>query len=166
MDCCSQETCEVPESNLGCPRCGRAGRPVEEETVRAILKPGQSPQRIAPGGLRFCATPSCGVLYFGGGGWVADKGQAQVRVGIKETDDPVPLCYCFGHSRSDVVAEVAATGGSTIPDRIAAEVKAGRCSCETKNPSGACCLGEVRKAVTQALASNGPLPRWTEGEEV
>jgi len=29
-------------------------------------------------------------------------------------------------------------------------VKAGRCACEVKNPSGACCLGEVNKAVKDA----------------
>lgn len=152
MDSCSPDGCEIPETSRSCPRCGRAGRLVGEETVRAMLRPGLLPRRIGPGGLRFCATPSCGVLYFDGGAWTADKSQAQVRVGIKETDDPVPLCYCFGHTRADVVAEVASSGGSTIPERIAAEVKAGRCACETKNPSGACCLGEVRKAVKAALA--------------
>lgn len=69
----------------------------------------------------------------------------------------MPLCYRLGFTRADVRAEVATTGASTIPDRITAEVKAGRCACEVKNPSGRCCLGDVRKAVTEALADRqGP----------
>jgi hypothetical protein len=37
-----------------------------------------------------------------------------------------------------------------MPERITGEVEAGRCACEVKNPSGACCLGEVNKAVKEA----------------
>ena len=69
---------------------------------------------------------------------------------MKETDDPIPLCYCFNFSRADVRREVAETGSCSIPARITADVKAGRCACEVKNPSGSCCLGEVNKAVKDA----------------
>src|SRR5713101_2012113 len=51
---------------------------------------------------------------------------------------------CFNFSRADVRREC------TISARIAAEVRAGRCACEVKNPSGACCLGEVNRAVRDA----------------
>lgn len=27
------------------------------------------------------------------------KEMLTVRVGIKETEDPIPLCYCFGYDR-------------------------------------------------------------------
>ena len=45
--------------------------------------------------------------------------------------------------------ELASGGQCAIPTRIAAEIEAGRCACEIKNPSGACCLGEVNRAVEQ-----------------
>jgi hypothetical protein len=119
--------------------------------VRAILKPELAAPR-GDGAHRFCPNPTCDHLYFDGE-WVALKHDARVRVGLKESSDPVPLCYCFGFTRADVRAEVHATGKCSIPDRITAEVQAGNCACETKNPSGACCLGEVRKAIKEARAS-------------
>ncbi len=39
---------------------------------------------------------------------------------------------------------------------IAAEVRAGRCSCEVKNRSGRCCLGDVYRAVNDAMAVRAP----------
>ena len=52
------------------------------------------------------------------------------------------LC-CIG----PLLLTIARTGGCTIPERISAGIRAGRCACEVKSPSGACCLGEVRAAV-------------------
>ena len=150
---CEGPACEVQKKQAGtqapCPRCGAVGRVVGDETIQAMLE-----RSVANGLLalerRFCPTPSCDVLYYGADGRVVEKDKARVRVGMKETDDPVTLCYCFNFSRADVRREVAETGMCVIPARIAAEVKAGRCACEVKNPSGACCLGEVNKAVNDA----------------
>jgi hypothetical protein len=103
---------------------------------------------------RFCRTPTCEIIYYGVDGRIARKQDALVRVGLKETQDPIPLCYCFGFSRADVEREVAQTRSCTIPERITAEVRAGRCACEIKNPSGVCCLGEVRATVAEALLRN------------
>lgn len=151
--CCSSSKCEAPkptsEGQTPCPRCGAVGRPVRDETIQALLKPGLAASLLGVE-RRFCRTPSCDVLYYGADGRFVEKSAATVRVGLKETEDPVPLCYCFNFSRADVHREVAETGACTIPARIAAEVRAGRCACEVKNPSGTCCLGEVNKAVKEA----------------
>jgi len=48
--------------------------------------------------------------------------------------------------------ELAATGKSTVIDRIAAEMKADFCACEIRNPQGSCCLGNVKAAVKAAQA--------------
>jgi hypothetical protein len=154
--CCSGDNCAT--SNAGasagaaCPRCGAVGKIVGEQTILAILKPGHADALMAVE-RRFCRTPSCAVLYYGGDGRVVEKSVASVRIGVKETEDPIPLCYCFEFTRAHVRREVAETGDSTIADRIDAEIRAGRCACERKNPSGACCLGEVRKAVKEAKAA-------------
>jgi hypothetical protein len=66
-----------------------------------------------------------------------------VRVGSKKTADPIPVCYCFGFTRKNIQDEIAETGRSAIGERITAEVMAGNCACEVKNPSGKCCLGSV-----------------------
>ncbi|MFQ5597995.1 MAG: hypothetical protein ACE5GK_08095 [Nitrospiria bacterium] len=69
-----------------------------------------------------------------------------VRVGLKESKDPVWLCYCFDISRAMIRKALERRGQSVFGDRIRREVAAGNCACEIKNPSGRCCLGEVRAA--------------------
>jgi hypothetical protein len=78
-----------------------------------------------------------------------------IRVGAKEESDPIPICYCFGFTRKDIEDEIAETGCSAVADRISAEVKAGRCACEVKNPSGKCCLGEVTRTGNNRLRQIG-----------
>lgn len=101
---------------------------------------------------RCCDEPTREAFY-GADGQSVGKSAAVVRVGLKETADPIPLCYCFGVTRADIASEVAQKGDSDVPARITAEVQAGRCVCETANPTGRCCLGVVRKAVKAAQDS-------------
>ena len=75
-----------------------------------------------------------------------------MRVGIKETDDPVPLCYCFDYDRQAVREDIRGTGKTEIQRIITARVRAGECRCEETNPSGGCCLGNVAKTIKHALA--------------
>ena len=160
--CCKDSSCEAnkPKAETPCPRCGVVGRPVGDETLRAILKAGAAESLLGVE-RRFCRTQSCEVLYYGEDGRFVEKSAATVRVGAKETEDPVPLCYCFNHTLADIRREVQETGSSTVADRIAAEIRADKCECEVKNPSGACCLGEVRKAtkeVQEAIAGGERQP--------
>jgi hypothetical protein len=76
----------------------------------------------------------------------------RVRVCLKERIAPVPLCCCFGFDESDAREEIERTGQSTIPHRIAALVKQGMCACPAGNPSGACCLGEVNRAIKRLMS--------------
>lgn len=46
------------------------------------------------------------------------------------------ICYCFGHTASDIEQDVAANGKSTIMERIISEKKTGGCQCAVKNPKG------------------------------
>src|SRR5262249_11410510 len=139
-----------------CPACEQVGRPVGDATVRAMLDLERARSLLSVP-LRFCRTSSCDVLYYGPEGRVTRKQDARVRIGLKETQDPIPLCYCFGFGRADVEREIAQTGRCTIPERIRAEIRAGRCACEIKNPSGACCLGEVAAAVAEVRWRAGSL---------
>jgi hypothetical protein len=51
--------------------------------------------------------------------------------------------------------EIAASGKSTVVERIASEMKAGLCACEIRNPQGSCCLGNVKAVVKAALVAHG-----------
>lgn len=153
-DCCRTTVKpggQAPASS--CPQCGREGRPVDRITVQALLKPEM---RGAVNGSRylFCETADCPVVYYAADGVQFRKDQVRVRVGLKETEDPIPVCYCFGVTERMVHEEIRRTGRSTAAIRIRAEVKAGNCRCDVENPSGRCCLGEVIRAEKQAAAES------------
>lgn len=142
MDCCAKEKNE----QQSCPRCGSKSKKVSVITVRYMLKGSFQPQVQEKSSYRFCSSPTCLVVYFSE---IADdvftKNQLSERVTIKESDDPVPICYCFNFFRHDVEKEISETGKTTIPDFITAQVKAKNCLCEYTNPQGTCCLGNVRR---------------------
>ncbi len=66
-----------------------------------------------------------------------------IRVGTKEKEDPVWVCYCFDISKKMIQEEVEGHGHSVSKVRIRQEVADRNCECDIKNPSGRCCLGEV-----------------------
>ena len=144
-DCCGTAS-DAPK--VRCPRCEALGLPVGDATLSAMVD-ATSANRLRQG-ARFCRTRECPVVYFSASGEYVGAEAARVRIGLKVCTDPIPLCYCFGFTRAHVREQVALTGTSSIPARITAEVKTGRCECVTRNPSGACCLGEVTKAVRSA----------------
>lgn len=155
-DCCAASPPRpLAARRVPCPHCGAVGKPVGEETLHGLLAP-EALAGLGPEVRSVCRTPACPVLYFAADGSAVDKAQARVRIGFKETLGPRPLCYCFGHTYEDVAREVAASGGAcTIPARITAEVRAGACTCERRNPAGSCCLGEVNRAVKDARLAAG-----------
>lgn len=133
-----------------CPECGQPGKPVETKTLKQMMQPWRLELVNKPGFL-FCRSADCNVVYFHPEGDCLRKPDVRVRVGLKETQDPVPLCYCFGFTEAMAVEEIRDTGKCTIPQRITAEVKAGNCACEIRNPQGSCCLGNVTAAVKRAM---------------
>jgi hypothetical protein len=72
-----------------------------------------------------------------------------VTPGFKSSSPEALVCYCFQYRRGDIEAVLAAEGRTSIPDRIAAEIKAGNCACEVRNPSGRCCLGDVNETIRE-----------------
>jgi hypothetical protein len=105
------------------------------------------------GEYRFCPEAECHIVYFHASGkQTFTTADVRVRVGLKERTDPIPLCYCFGFDEADVRREIESTGRATIPRRIAEFLKQKVCACPARNPSGACCLGEVTKAVRRLTA--------------
>jgi hypothetical protein len=100
----------------------------------------------------FCAARECSVVYFSATGQNFTTSDLRVRVGLKERDDPIPLCYCFGFYESHLREEIRRDGRTTIPQRISDLIKQRLCACEACNPSGMCCLGEVKKAAGSLTA--------------
>jgi len=125
-----------------CPSCGVAGGPVKTDTVRSLIRKEKLGE-ITEGGYFFCKTAECETVYFMEDGRTFPKGDLSVRVGIKETSAPRPICYCFGHTMEGIAEEIRLTGKSSAARDIRARMKKEGCSCETRNPQGSCCLKTV-----------------------
>lgn len=152
MHNCFNTSCGIEQSDSVCRRCGNRGQTVLKQTVGSLLKP-DALSRLYEADYFFDTSPDCEVVYFSNAkDSYFTKTDVRVRVGIKETQNPIPICYCFGHTVESARAEIQATGNSTIATRITKEIQAGHCACEVKNPSGRCCLGEVNKAVRELLS--------------
>jgi len=155
-DCCftstpvASATAPSVKPKSACPVCGQPGKLVETKTLKHTVQPCHL-ERVNPPGFLFCRSADCDVVYFHPDGDCLRKPDVRPRVGLKETEDPVPLCYCFGFTEVMAVEEIWATGKCTIPQRITAEVKAGNCACEIRNPQASCCLGNVTAAVKKAM---------------
>jgi CopZ-like zinc binding protein len=156
-NCCSTqgESCLLPRSEPGlCPACGEKGKSVATLTVKNLVR--DHCRVIAGVSYSFCRKKGCQVVYFSDQG-VFDTTEIKVRVGIKENDDPIPLCYCFGYTRDQVRTDIESRGSTAIPERIKAEIQGGFCACEVKNPSGDCCLGNVMKAIQDVQNKRAPV---------
>ena len=134
-----------------CSSCDGQGRPVSRKTVLLMLKPELLEQAMH-GSYSFCSARDCSIVYF------EDKGDHQftiddlrLRVGLKVNDDPIPLCYCFGFDESHIRDDISTKGKTTIPARISNLIREGLCACDSRNPSGMCCLGEVNKTAKKFL---------------
>ena len=145
----------------GCLSCGGASRPVTRKTVLLMLKP-EHLDRVTEAEYRFCSGPDCRVVYFTeNSDRIFMTGDLRVRVGLKEKEGEIPLCYCFGFDEADAREEIMSTGHTSIPQRIAALIKQKMCACPARNPSGACCLGEVNKAIKRLMSESVELVEQT-----
>ncbi len=149
-ECCSVRLPPSP-AVMSCPESGSRSKQVNILTVKSLLR--HLPFQMAPAQYYFCEAPDCDVVYFSSNPQAPTfrRGDLLVRVGLKEETDPIPVCYCFGVSRQEIWDEVRENGKSSLAERIKAEVKAGNCACEVKNPSGKCCLGNIIRAAQEAL---------------
>jgi copper chaperone CopZ len=133
-----------------CPTCSIKARNVAPLTVRSLVKP-ELADTVKEEAYRFCASPTCDVVYFS----QAEpdhrflRSDLRVRVGQKATEPPIQVCYCFDWTTDDIEREFRLTRTTSIPDRIKEKTQQALCHCETMNPQGSCCLGNVNKAVKE-----------------
>ncbi len=143
--CCS--TSHSPPDTRCCPVSELRSQPVEWSTVAALAAECVPPRQY----FWLCEDSDCDVVYFGEDGTLLGTDDVRVIPGFKGNPSRSDLvCYCFLYSRQDLEDELKASGDTTIFERISAEVKAGNCACEVRNPTGKCCLGDVRKASREA----------------
>ncbi len=150
-DCCSVGDSSKGPAVMACPVNGARSKQVDMLTVKSLVR--QLPLGMPNTQYYFCDASDCEVVYFALDAEAPRfrREDLVVRVGAKETEDPIPVCYCFGLTRKDIEKEIAEIGRSTVGDRIKTEVQAGKCACEVKNPSGKCCLGNIARVAQDCL---------------
>ena len=144
--CCGGDTScastPVEVSGSGCPTCGRVGKTVARTTVSALTRGLVAPHQD----FRLCREPACPTVYYGSLGSLFGVNDMHVVPGFKEGSEGW-VCYCYHHSLRSLERELRETGESTVVAEITAEVQAGNCACDVRNPTGKCCLGEVQRAL-------------------
>jgi len=150
-----------------CPSCGRSGRKVTATTIEALVETARLETLAERDGFHFCASPDCDLAYFAstaGQSVTIPKHALRVRIGVKESLEPRPICYCFGFTAEDIAASaMPSANGARAAEVIQERCRRGLDRCEVENPRGACCLGDVqrmeaeaaKKAASSAAASKG-----------
>ncbi len=140
-----------------CPHCRKPGQVVSAVTVAAMLSPESSRRLASTAGFRFCTTQDCAVAYFDpASGELVLQRDVRVPIFQKSTDPHRLVCYCFGHTARAVQAEIRAKALSSILDDIKSGCAQGLDACESNNPQGSCCLGNVQRLIREAGSSTVP----------
>jgi len=58
------------------------------------------------------------------------------------------ICYCFKHSKSELYDAIKKNQEEEIVNDIKSKMKDPGCFCETANPSGKCCLNDVKAFIS------------------
>lgn len=117
-DCCAV-LARSAKHEIVCPECNQKGKKVPSVTVTSLVEAEFRP-RISDQTYFFCEEPNCNVVYFSEDASSSfTKGQLSVRVGLKETVDPITVCYCFGHTVSSIRDEIKETGNRRPRKRFA-----------------------------------------------
>jgi hypothetical protein len=136
-----------------CPTCDTRATSVSTVTLYHLLEPLNARDVQYDKIYSVCQTRSCPILYFSSDHkQTFESSDARTIVGFKqpENESPHPVCYCFGYTRENIADEITETGDSTVVEWITERVQAEECACEYRNPTGRCCLGDVREAVKKA----------------
>ena len=137
-ECCSSSSCEssqatrIPRKHT-CPANGKTYAAVNPATISHHLKHPWNWQAIQQG-YYFCDDSNCDVVYFAEDNSVIKTDALRTEVGIKARKPESLLCYCYGVTFND------AKNQPGIKSFVLNKTKARECACDTRNPSGRCCL--------------------------
>lgn len=136
-DCCAHSSCDkTPPKTAVCPRNGHSYAGVAMRTVLHQVRQPWS-RDITKQAYYFCDDPDCDVVYFGEDLSLLMRDDLRNTVGQKSKTSDKTLCYCF-----DIDAAALLTREEQQRARafVIEQTRNANCDCETRNPSGRCCL--------------------------
>lgn len=129
-----------------CPQCGKEGKSVKEETIKAqLLKEKREHLRSNMGSFHFCTSPECRVVYYNKRGdecfYEAD---IKAKVTIKNDDPATPLCYCHKYKKADALEDMKHLDPKALVKKIKAIISKDKSFCQKANPKGSCCTADIK----------------------
>lgn len=137
IDCCNTSQPKHPDKHI-CPVNRKSYSEVAIGTVFHHIKQPWTYQ-LRNQAYYFCDDPECDVVYFGLDNTTIKTDSLRTKVGIKDQDNDSLICYCFGVNRQQ------SNNNPEAKAFVIEQTKNHRCSCDTSNPSGRCCLKDFPK---------------------
>jgi len=122
-----------------CPDCGDSALAVGRQTLLHQLQFPDN-QHLVEGDYAFCSNRDCAVGYFSSSVRIAKNCMRAFK-----PEQPAMLCYCFDISESMYRMALEQGKASKIKDFIVQQTRDQLCACECRNPSGRCCLANVKR---------------------
>ena len=132
------------KTRMRCPECDRNGFQVSRQT---LLHQVQFPdnQSLADEAYAYCAGPDCPTGYFSAADTIPKQRLRAFRDG-----QAAMLCHCFDISRETYRAALADGTAAHIKAFVVRQTREKLCACESRNPSGRCCLADFRRMENEA----------------
>lgn len=135
-----------------CPICKIEAFQVSNLTVKSLLKKEYLNLLSSANQYYFCKTTSCEVIYFEQNN-IIKQHQLLIEVGLKEWANPKTICYCFEWTKEKIENDIVKYGKTNVVEDITSNMNTVGCSCETKNPSGKCCLKDIKEFINNLTYS-------------
>lgn len=138
--CCENSQCE-PSGNGNkhpCPANGKTGVAVSTQTLLQHIKMPWR-QSLQAKQFYFCDSTDCDIVYFAADNSVFTLEQVRSPIGQKQTGSEKLICYCFG------ISAAQASHDPACKRFVVEQTRSGNCACESRNPSGRCCLKDFPK---------------------
>jgi len=97
-------------------------------------------QSIPEGDYALCVNRDCATGYFSASTIIPKSTLRAFQAG-----DEAMLCYCFDISESTYRSALGDGTAEAMKAFVVQQTKEGLCACESRNPSGRCCLASFRK---------------------
>ncbi len=137
MSCCGNV--KEKKGRVVCPACSQNCFPVSRQTIlHQVHFPAN--QGIVEGDYAFCTNRDCHIGYFSASDMIPKKSMRAFQ-----GDQEAMLCHCFDISESDYRTALADGNAGAIKGFVVQQTKDKLCACESRNPSGRCCLSSFKR---------------------
>ena len=148
--CCESGALSTNGKELACPICGKTGVPVENVTVKHILKK-ELRDKLTDDEHWLCMSEECRVAYYTESDAIFNKEDIKVPIWFKKDADPKYACYCNNITEEQVIETVLNKGLDNMKDIIVSINGKVKSQCKVKNPMGKCCTHAFSEAIKKGM---------------